>query len=74
MGDISKNLSRWEFACGCGCGFDTADYALVNVLQSCVNYFEHKYKRDIRIDITGPNRCREYNDSLRALFVSSENR
>ena len=34
MGDLTKNLSRHEFACKCECGFDTVDYELVNVLQS----------------------------------------
>ena len=29
MGDISENFSRHEFACKCGCGFDTVDVELV---------------------------------------------
>lgn len=28
MGDISKNFSRSEFSCKCGCGFDTVDVEL----------------------------------------------
>ena len=30
---ISENFHRSEFACQCGCGFDTVDVALVDVLQ-----------------------------------------
>jgi hypothetical protein len=29
MGDVSKNLSRSEMACNCGCGFDACDIELV---------------------------------------------
>lgn len=83
MGDLTKNLSRWEFKCrgtdchpsGKGnCGSDTTDFALVNVLQSTVNHFELKYGRDVRIDITGPNRCKIYNDWLRAEYQRSGGR
>jgi len=60
MGDLTKNLSRREFACQCGCGFDTADVELVKVLQECVDYFGD----NVRIQITGPNRCVEHNASV----------
>ena len=30
---FTANFSRSEFACRCGCGFDTADWALVQGLQ-----------------------------------------
>lgn len=33
MGDLTKNFSRWEFACPCGCGQDTIDYKLVEIMQ-----------------------------------------
>jgi len=39
MGDISRNFNRNEFACKCGCGFDTVDVSLVYVLQTVRNYF-----------------------------------
>ena len=60
MGNLTKNLSRSEFACKCGCGFDTADVELVTVLQECVDYFGD----NVRIQITGPNRCVEHNASV----------
>jgi len=33
VGDLSKNFSRWEFACGCGCGYATVDAELLQILQ-----------------------------------------
>jgi uncharacterized protein YcbK (DUF882 family) len=33
MGDFTRNFSRSEFACKCGCGLDSIDPALVNMLQ-----------------------------------------
>lgn len=33
MGDISQHFDRKEFACRCGCGFDTVDAELVTVLE-----------------------------------------
>jgi len=40
IGDLSKNFSRSEFACKCGCGFDTVDHMLVLVLQDIVDNFK----------------------------------
>ena len=34
MGNISKNFDREEFACSCGCGFDTVDVTLLNALEA----------------------------------------
>ena len=39
MGDLSKNFSRHEFACKCGCGFDTVDTVLLWILQELSNHF-----------------------------------
>ena len=39
MGDISDNLSRSEFACQCGCGFDTVDTDLVRIVQYIRDFF-----------------------------------
>jgi hypothetical protein len=55
MGDLTHNLSRAEFSCRCGCGFNTADFELVNALQDCCDYFSAVGR--VRIQITGPNRC-----------------
>jgi len=65
MGDLSKNLSRHEMICFCGCGFDTVDAKLVSALQGAADAF------DAIIRITGGNRCREHNYKLRELYESS---
>ena len=31
MGDLTKNISRYEIACKCGCGFDTIDIEVVRM-------------------------------------------
>jgi uncharacterized protein YcbK (DUF882 family) len=33
MGDLTKDFSRSEFACHCGCGFDAVNPVLVEALQ-----------------------------------------
>ncbi len=67
MGDLTKNLSRHEFACKCGCGFNTADFELVTALQNVVDQFERIYGAEIVIDITGPNRCKEHNETVQKI-------
>ena len=51
---ISKNFSREEFACKCGCGFDTVDVELVKVLQEIRNELGP-------ITITSACRCKKHN-------------
>mgnify|MGYP002624681816 CR=1 FL=1 len=33
MGNMTKNFSREEFTCKCGCGFNIIDNDLVNIIQ-----------------------------------------
>jgi len=33
MGDLSKHFSRSEFACKCGCGFNTVDKELLELVE-----------------------------------------
>lgn len=68
MGDLTNNLSRHEFECECGCGFDTVDYALVKMLQDSVDYFEDKYKTRVSIVITGGNRCYNNNEETQKKY------
>jgi len=62
MGDLSKNLSRHEFACKCGCGFDIVDHDLVRVLQATADWFyanaTSDYRRVARVSITINSGCR----------------
>ena len=58
MGDLSTNFSRKEFACNCGCGFDTVSEKLVKALQTL---------RDIvgkPIIITSACRCEKQNKNV----------
>ena len=55
MGDLTKNLSRHEFACKCGCGLDTIDFMLVKILQQTADHF------DAYIIITSGDRCPPHN-------------
>ena len=59
MGDLSKNFSRKEFACPCGCGFDDIDLGLVNnILQPIRDKFGP-------VHITSGCRCLLYNRTLK---------
>lgn len=54
MGDLSKNLSRKEFACKC-CEFDTADQETIKVIQDVCDNFE------CSVIITSACRCPAHN-------------
>ena len=58
MGDLSKHFSREEFACNCGCGFDTVDSELLKVLETIRTHFNKP------IFITSGCRCEEHNASV----------
>jgi uncharacterized protein YcbK (DUF882 family) len=65
MGDLTKNLSRHEFACQCGCGFDTVDHDLPGILQEVADHFLELADRNtvlrVMIDIKSGNRCEAHN-------------
>lgn len=56
MGDLTSNFSRSEFACKCGCGFDTVDIELVQVLEEVRAHFFAK-----SLIITSGCRCHANN-------------
>lgn len=58
MGDLTKNFSRHEFACKCGCGFNTVDYQLAIALQDVRDYFKK------RTTIISGCRCKMHNISI----------
>lgn len=58
MGDISKNFSRSEFACKCGCGQDTVDVELVEILERLRQHWDYP------ITINSGNRCEAYNKEI----------
>ena len=52
---LSSNFQRKEFACQCGCNFDTVDAILLRLLTSVRNHFK------ARVTITSGCRCEEHN-------------
>ncbi len=65
MGDLTRNLSRSEFMCPCGCETDTADFDLINELQNIVDHFIEKYPdMEIGIHLNSANRCKSYNATI----------
>lgn len=58
MSQISKNFKRAEFACKCGCGFDTVDAVLLRVVQDVRKHFS------ARITITSGCRCESHNANV----------
>ena len=55
---ISRNFDRSEFACKCGCGQDTVDADLLDMLETLRRRFGQP------ITITSGNRCAEYNAKI----------
>ena len=58
MGDISKNFSRSEFACKCGCGFMAVDVELLKTLETVRSHFNRAVK------ITSACRCESHNKGV----------
>ena len=54
---ISENFDRSEFKCACGCGFDTVDAELLEILEDLRYYFRRP------VIITSAARCRKHNSS-----------
>jgi len=58
MGDLSQHFSRHEFACKCGCGFDTVDVDLIAPLEYV------RQRSGEPITITSGCRCETYNKQV----------
>ncbi len=52
------HFKREEFACRCGCGFDTVDYELVDILDDVREFFNSP------LIINSGNRCHSHNHSI----------
>ena len=52
---ISENFIRKEFECRCGCGFDTVDVELINVLEAIREEF------GLPVKVTSGCRCHSHN-------------
>lgn len=55
MGDISQHFNRSEFACSCGCGFDTVDAGLIKALEEVRRHFDRP------VSINSGCRCESHN-------------
>lgn len=55
MSKLSNHFSRAEFACKCGCGFNTVDAELITILED----LREQFKRPVRIN--SACRCEKYN-------------
>ena len=59
MGDLSKNFFRKEFACQCGCGFDSPEPLLVESLQTIRDFFGKAVK------VHSACRCKDHNKNVK---------
>ncbi len=55
---ISPHFSRHEFACRCGCGFDTVDSEVLNILETVRPHYM------VQVTITSGCRCEEHNKAV----------
>ena len=65
MGDLSKNFSKLEVQCPCGCGSNKISSILIDKLQKVRNII------GMPIIITSGVRCEFYNASIKASMNSS---
>ena len=65
MGKLTKNISREELACHCGCGLATVDFETVSVVQEACDFFAKKRKIPCSIvTITSAARCANHNTKV----------
>lgn len=63
MGDLTKNISRHELACNCGCGFDTGDIETVLAVQDACDHFAKVLGIEkVTLDINSGARCFVWNE------------
>ena len=64
MGDLTKNISRHELACSCGCGFDTMDWETLNVVQEVCDWAAERLDQDkVTLRINSACRCPKHNEA-----------
>lgn len=67
MGDLTKNISRKEVSCKCGCGQATIDYELLDTFQCACDLAAERLKRERSVVIiSSANRCISYNKQIGA--------
>ena len=60
----SEAFKRDEFACRCGCGFNTVDAELLAFLDALRETLRSALQRSVRIKVTSGCRCKKYNKSV----------
>jgi len=60
----SKYFRRAEFACRCGCGFDSVDTETLGIIEAVREHF------DVPVKITSASRCPAYNADVGGSAVS----
>jgi uncharacterized protein YcbK (DUF882 family) len=64
VGDLTKNFSRKEFACNCGCGFNTVDFELLQALQNYSDRLQNaNINKKVSITVNSGCRCQARNKS-----------
>lgn len=58
MGDMARDFNRHEFICKCGCGLDSIDPTLVNMLQDSRDATALTYR------IASGCRCNQHNNDV----------
>ena len=58
MGTLSPHFDREEFACKCGCGYDTVDHRLLEALEAIRVHFGKPVK------VTSGCRCEAHNGAV----------
>ncbi len=56
---VSPNFSRSEFACKCGCGFDSVDAELIEILEDLRTHFGGR-----SVIVNSGARCELYNKKI----------
>lgn len=62
---LSRNITREEVACKCGCGFDVADSKTVDIVQDAADHvLEFTGAERVIVHINSWCRCREHNETV----------
>lgn len=64
MGDITKNFSRWEYACSDKCGFDDVVIAHVEAIQALRDLVSEVFERDVKVTVNSGCRCEAKNAAV----------
>ena len=61
---FNHGIERWMFACKCGCGFDTVDAELLEVVEDLESWF------GVKATINSGCRCRQHNETIKEGLAS----